>query len=131
MLFLQPDQPHYKVRESQPTDLRPEDIVLRVDWQTLRRLPISQAIIFNFKALFTPLPQLRNERFVPRLLLQVLQGANPEIKDYKGTFHVEHVAIPSLKAWSREQEEKGWVPKDWEVKTLNDPFFPEWESPMS
>lgn len=60
-LFMPPGDPHEKYREVQlpETELPLSRIHLRVDWQTLRRLPLSGAIIFNFKALFTPVEDFR------------------------------------------------------------------------
>ena len=47
---------------------------------------------------------------------------------YKNTWHVEHVVLPAIELWKKEQEDKGMVPKDWEVGTLAEaPFFPGWE----
>lgn len=128
-LFLQHDDSHFKARETQESGLRVEDIYLRVDWQTLRRLPISRAIVFNFKALFTPLTKFRNEPYIPRLVAKILREGKKPMLDYKSTFHIEHKALPALDQWAKEQEEKGWVPKDWKEKTLDeDPYFPGWES---
>ena len=47
--------------ERQDPNLRLEDCHLRVDWQTLRRLPLSAAVLFNFKAVFTPVTEFRDE----------------------------------------------------------------------
>ncbi|KAF5372889.1 hypothetical protein D9758_001713 [Tetrapyrgos nigripes] len=127
-LWLQDDDPHFKLRETQKPDLKVEDIYLRVDWQTLRRLPRSRAIVFNFKALFTPMMEFRNEPYIPQLILKVMKEGKKGLLDYKGTWHVEHKAIPALEEWSREQVEKGWVPEDWEVCTLDeDPYYPGWQ----
>ncbi|ESK85968.1 hypothetical protein Moror_9469 [Moniliophthora roreri MCA 2997] len=127
-LFLPPDDPHLADRSRQREDLKVEDIYLRVDWQTLRRLPRSKAIVFNFKALFTPMTDFRDEPFIPRLVLKILKEGKQSIIEYKGTWHTEHVAIPALERWSKEQEEKGWVPVDWQERTLNeDPFYPGWD----
>ncbi|TFK42756.1 hypothetical protein BDQ12DRAFT_676759 [Crucibulum laeve] len=127
-LFLQTDDPDFAARSKQAPDLEVEDIYLRVDWQTLRRLPQSRAIVFNFKALFTPLVQLQNEPYIPRLLAKVLRDGPKPILEYKGSWHVEHKALPALDAWSKEQEQKGWVPKDWEERTLDEhPLFPGWQ----
>jgi len=127
-LYMQADHPHFMLRQRQDPNLHIEDIHLRVDWQTLRRLPRSQAIVFNYKALFTPLTEFRTEPYIPKLVAKVLKEGNPSIKSYKGTFHVEHVALPALVEWAKEQEETGLVPKDWDVRTLyEDPFFPGWQ----
>ncbi|KAG6819909.1 hypothetical protein H0H93_007443 [Arthromyces matolae] len=129
LLFMPPDdENHLQQRLSQSANLEVEDIFLRVDWQLLRRLPVSQAIVFNYKALFTPLEGLRNEPYVPKLMARVLREGKEEILKYKGTWHVEHKVLPALDKWSEEQEEKGWVPKGWNVRTLDeDPFYPGWD----
>lgn len=127
-LFLPSDHPDFSHRDSQNPSLTPEDLHLRVDWQTLRRLPLSGAIVFNFKALFTPLSEFRDEPYIPSLVLKVLNEGKENLMKYKGTWHVEHVAKPTLKEWEREQVEKGMIPKDWEPRTLDEmPFFPGWE----
>lgn len=56
---MPPGDPHEAYRDYQmdPAQLPLSRIHLRVDWQTLRRLPLSGAIIFNFKALFTPVEE--------------------------------------------------------------------------
>ncbi|KAL0577898.1 hypothetical protein V5O48_004093 [Marasmius crinis-equi] len=126
-LFAQEDSHELDAREKQRPDLKLEDVHLRVDWQTLRRLPKSRAIVFNFKALFTPLSDFRHEPYIPRLLLKVLKEGKPSILKYKGSWHTEHVAIPVLEQWAKEQEEKGLVPSDWKERTLDEsPFFPGW-----
>ncbi|KAF9458633.1 hypothetical protein BDZ94DRAFT_1325343 [Collybia nuda] len=127
-LFLQPNDPHFKLRAEQLPHLDINDIYLRVDWQTLRRLPVSKAIVFNFKALFTPVTRFETEPYIPRLLAQVLRGSKSSFLEYKATHHVVHKLLPALDKWARAQEEKGWVPKGWKERTLDeDPFFPGWE----
>ncbi|KAG6816735.1 hypothetical protein H0H87_003435 [Tephrocybe sp. NHM501043] len=128
LLFAPPNHPHHELRASQLPSLELEDIYLRVDWQTLRRLPMSKAIVFNYKALFTPLVQLRDEPYIPRLVARIIRDGKKEILKYKGTWHVEHKVLPALDEWAMEQEKKGVVPKDWEERTLDDdPFFPGWD----
>jgi len=127
-LFLQEDDPDF--RRPLP-DLKLSDINLRVDWQTLRRLPRSRAIVFNFKALFTPIEEFRDEPYIPRLLLKILREGKPSFIQYKAFCHVEPEVIPALITWAKEQEEKGWVPADWKERTLaEDPFFPGWEEKL-
>jgi hypothetical protein len=125
---MQPDHPHLNIRQCQDPNLRVEDIHLRVDWQTLRRLPRSLDIVFNYKALFTPLAEFRTEPYIPKLVAKVLKEGNPSIMAYKGIFHIEHVVVPALDKWAKEQEKTGLVPKDWNARTLDeDPFFPGWQ----
>lgn len=127
-LFLQASSPEWNHRNRQDPDLRTSDIFLRVDWQTLQRLPKSRAIVFNFKALFTPFTDFRREPYIPRLLLKVLREGKKSIIEYKGSWHTEHKVIPVLEEWAREQEEKGWVPSQWKERTLDEhPFYPGWK----
>ena len=101
---------------------------LRVDWQTLRRLPLSGAVVFNFTALFTPVTEFRDEPYVPSLVLKVLREGKRSLMEYKNTWHTEHVVVPALEEWAREQVRKGWVEEGWEVRTLDEsPWFPGWE----
>ncbi|CAK5279471.1 unnamed protein product [Mycena citricolor] len=125
-LFLQETDPLFRVKQP---DLKLDDIHLRVDWQTLRRLPESRAIVFNFKALFTPIQQFREEPYIPKLLLKILKEGKPSFMEYKAFEHVEDLVLPALQEWATEQEQKGWVPVDWQERTLaEDPFFPGWDS---
>ncbi|KAL4925746.1 heme-dependent oxidative N-demethylase family protein [Aspergillus undulatus] len=127
-LHMPPGDPHEKLRTVQDPNLKLEDCHLRIDWQTLRRLPLSGAIAFNFKALFTPVAEFRDEPCVPALLAKVMKEGKENLMKYKGTMHVEHVVLPKLEEWAIEQEDKGLAPKDWEVATLDDsPWFKGWQ----
>ncbi|KAL7622489.1 hypothetical protein AAE478_007996 [Parahypoxylon ruwenzoriense] len=126
-LFMPPGDPHEAHRHSQDPSLARSRVHLRVDWQTLRRLPLSGAVVFNFKALFTPLAQLRDEPYVPALARKVLRDAKPALMRYKNTWHTEHVVLPALEEYAREQVREGTAEDGWEPKTLDDsPWFPGW-----
>ncbi|KAH7359661.1 hypothetical protein BKA66DRAFT_427220 [Pyrenochaeta sp. MPI-SDFR-AT-0127] len=127
-LYMPPGHPHEKHREYQMADLELSRCHLRVDWQTLRRLPLSAGVVFNFKALFTPIEEFRNEPCVPGLVLKVLTNGKKNLMDYKNTWHVEHVVKPALERFHKEQIEKGIVEEGWEPHTLEEsPWFPGWE----
>lgn len=127
-LFMPAGDPHEKLRERQDPNLKLEECNLRVDWQTLRRLPLSGAIVFNFKAVFTPVLEFRDEPKIPALVSTVLKHGKRNLMEYKNTWHVEHVVLPHLESWAKEQVEKGMVDKDWEVETTDEhPMFPGWE----
>lgn len=127
-LYIPAEHPDFTHRSAQDPDLKPEDVYLRVDWQTLRRLPLSGAVVFNFKALFTPLSEFKNEPYIPSLVLKVLDEGKENILKYKGTWHVEHVAKPALREYEKFQVETGMIEKDWCVQTLPEaPFFRDWE----
>lgn len=94
----------------------------------LRRLPLSGAIVFNFKALFTPITEFRDEPGLPSLVLKVCREGKESMMKYKATWHTEHVALPAMEKYEREQKQNGLIPEDWNVQTLDEhPFFPGWE----
>ena len=124
-LFVAPGSNRH---DADTNDLDPSRVHLRVDWQTLRRLPLSGGIVFNFKALFTPMEEFRTEACVPSLLLQVLRHAKGNLMAYKHAPHIEHIVIPLLTRYEREQKEAGLVAENWEVCTPDEsPLFPRWE----
>ena len=77
--------------------------------------------------------EFRDEAYVPALLGKVLREGKRTLMEYKNTWHVEHVVLPALEQWAREQEgvgDKGGgkVERGWEVRTLDEsPWFPGWE----
>jgi len=137
---MPPNDPHETLRLSQDPTLALSRIHLRVDWQTLRRLPLSGAIVFNFKGLFTPITEFRDEPYVPALCKKVLEKGKRNLMEYKNTWHVEHKALPALAQWAAEQLEKGKSGEEGgvlgegqgeggEVRTLEEsPWFPGWEA---
>lgn len=126
-LFAPPGDNHELHRLSQDPALTVDEIYLRVDWQTLRRIPLSGAIVFNFKAVFTPATELRDEPGIPQIASKVLREGKKNLMDYKNAWHLEHVLLPELDRWSEEQVKAGLVEKDWEVATLEDsPWFKGW-----
>ncbi|EEQ89106.1 hypothetical protein RJZ56_006900 [Blastomyces dermatitidis] len=85
-------------------------------------------IVFNFKALFTPVTDFRDEPCVPKLIVKILKEGKRPLLEYKNTWHVEHVVLPALEKWAAEKEEKGLVESGWKVTTLDEsPWFKRWE----
>ncbi|KJK74589.1 hypothetical protein H634G_10118 [Metarhizium anisopliae BRIP 53293] len=126
-LYTPPGDPHLEGMKRQDAGLRPDDIYFRVDWQTLRRLPLSGAIVFNFKAFFTPVKDLMDEPYVPSLCLKVLTESKANLREYKQVHHTEHVLTPLLSHYEKSQIERGLIEAGWEPQTLEEsPFFPGW-----
>ncbi|RMZ75362.1 hypothetical protein DV738_g5524, partial [Chaetothyriales sp. CBS 135597] len=119
-LYVPPGDPHDLDRGCQSAELTAARCHLRVDWQTLRRLPLSASVVFNFKAVFTPIEEFRDEPYIPSLILKVLNEGNEALIKYKNTWHVEHVVKPLLEQYKREQIESGIVPENWDVHTLDE-----------
>jgi len=126
-LFLPPSDPRETQFASQDAQLQPEAVHLRVDWQTLRRLPLSGSICFNFKALFTPVTEFHDEPYIPSLILKLLNESKADILKYKQTWHIEHVVKPLMAQYETDQVKSGAIPAGWEHRTLEEaPFSPGW-----
>lgn len=67
-----------KLRSGQDITIKKENLTLRVDWQTLQRLPLCGGIVFNYRALFTPLKELEDELGVPVLVEKGVKGREQE-----------------------------------------------------
>ncbi|KAG8425918.1 hypothetical protein J3459_008612 [Metarhizium acridum] len=127
-LYTPPGHPHLEGMKTQDPGLCPDDIYFRVDWQTLRRLPLSGAIVFNFKAFFTPVKDLMDEPYIPSLCLKVLTESKANLREYKQVHHTEHVLTPLFSDYEKSQVERGLIEAGWEPQTLEEsPFFPGWK----
>ncbi|KAI4722075.1 hypothetical protein E4T48_01689 [Aureobasidium sp. EXF-10727] len=125
---LETDTPLFAPTLSRTSPSSLANCTLRVDWQTLRRLPLSGAIVFNYKCLFTPLTSLANEPYIPALLAKILEQGKEELMGYKGVDGVKGIVVPALREIERRQKEQGVVEEEWEVGTLGEyPWFPGWE----
>lgn len=124
-LYMPPGPERKALKKAQGFEI--EAMHLRVDWQTLRRLPLSGAVVFNFKGLFTPVEEFRDEACIPTLLLRILKEGKDSLMGHKRSWCTEHVVIPALEEYEKEQIEKGLLEKDWDPCTLDEnPFFPGW-----
>lgn len=127
-LYVPPGDSHEKYRDLQSPEVTLDRVHLRVDWQTLRRLPLSGAIVFNFKALFTPVTEFRTEAGLPSMVLKLCREGKENLMKPKNTWDVEHVLLPAMEQYKKEQIEQGLIGKDEEVATpAESPFFPGWE----
>ena len=70
-----------------PRELAPGDIdqwFFRVERQTIRRLPVTQAVVFTIHNYVSPVAELRSQpEFLEHLLLGI-EGAPPAMQEYKG-----------------------------------------------
>ena len=127
-ISLHPTNPYVMYRVSQDPFLKLLSCNLHVNWQTVRQLPLSGAIVFNFKALFTSVTEFRDEPGVPALAAKLLRETKQNIMDYKKALHVAHVVLLEPDKWAEEQVQQGMVDKDREVSTLDEaPYFRGWK----
>ncbi|KAM0428500.1 hypothetical protein ACHAPT_006860 [Fusarium lateritium] len=101
---------------------------LRVDWQTLRRLPLSGAIVFNFKAIFTPMLELRQEPYIPSVLYKQITEGKVSLTEPKVHDHIRKPVQDALQEWKKEQVDSGIIVPNWKEETLPEsPYYPGWE----
>jgi hypothetical protein len=78
-----------KGRDGIDPDISPENALhklwLRVERQTFRRLPISQAVVFGIRVHVTPLHRVMANEAEKARLIEALQALPPEMATYKST----------------------------------------------
>ncbi|EEQ42745.1 hypothetical protein FOB64_006318 [Candida albicans] len=85
-------------------------LYFRSERQSLRRLPISGAIVFTIRTYFLPVTQLCEEPYIPRRLLNGIQSWSEDVGEYKG-FHIfKDALLPYLEKKALEQEANGLDP---------------------
>jgi hypothetical protein len=67
-----------------PPVITPEKLRLRVERQTLRRLPTSGAIVFTIRTYLYGIEELTREAGVAERLASAVRGWDSEVKRYKG-----------------------------------------------
>jgi hypothetical protein len=84
-------------------------IYYRSERQSVRRLPISGAVVFTIRTYFHPLTQLAEERGIPERLYKGIESWSDDVKEYRGYNKFCDVVLPYLKEKWEEQESKGWT----------------------
>ncbi|XP_006460149.1 hypothetical protein AGABI2DRAFT_191916 [Agaricus bisporus var. bisporus H97] len=86
-----------------------ETLRLRSERQTLRRLPISGAIVFTIRTYMTPIEELGRERGVPGRLASSMRSWPTEVGEYKGKERGEwyEAVLAYMDECHREQVDRG------------------------
>ena len=87
---------------------------LRSERQTLRRLPISGAIVFTIRTYFEPLKKVAEEPGVPGRLASAIRSWGEDSARYKGREMFGDVVCGFLDGKHREQVERGLVAENGE-----------------
>ncbi|KAK6463224.1 hypothetical protein DFJ63DRAFT_109553 [Scheffersomyces coipomensis] len=82
-------------------------LYFRSERQSLRRLPISGAVIFTIRTYFVPIVELCHEPYIPRRLLNGINTWSDDVEEYKGYHKYKDVLLPYLEAMAQEQEANG------------------------
>jgi hypothetical protein len=82
-----------------PSDVGPEQLFLRVERETLRRFPTSNAVLFTIRTYVTPIPVIAADGPTARRLADALAGLPVPVQEYKGVASwarslVDHLRVP-------------------------------------
>lgn len=114
--------PKFKDISLEISETDPKQFNVRVERQTLRRLPKSQAIIFTNHPVFYSIEEMKDEPMVPSLIRKILYEAPEKIMKYKNfDLYRDHLA-GYLDGLIARQIELGIIKEDDPVKTL--PTYP-------
>lgn len=112
--------------EDMPTDIAYEDFTVRIERQTLRRLPKSNAIIFTNHPVFYHIEEMKDEPGVPSILRKVVNEAPEKIQDYKNFHAVRGHLGPYLDRLIQRQIDLGIIDENHEIKTAKSYPFAHW-----
>ncbi|KAL0579644.1 hypothetical protein V5O48_002340 [Marasmius crinis-equi] len=92
--------------DSEPVVL-PETLQFRTERQTLRRLPLSGAIVFTVRTYLVPMAELGKEPGVPARLASAVRSWPEDVSRYKGKVNYESVILEYLDKCAEEQRLSG------------------------
>lgn len=100
-----------------------ENFVVRVERQTLRRLPKSRAIIFTNHPVYYKICDMKDEPFVPSIIKKVMFEAPEDIIKYKNYPMIRDYLVVYLDQLIERQIEMGIIKRDDPIRTSpNYPF---------
>lgn len=100
---------HRHGRQTEPPLVTPETLRLRTERQTLRRLPLSGAIIFGIRTYVIAVETLAKEPAVPGRMASAVRGWPESVRAYKAGSIYGDILLEYLDRCAQEQEEKGIV----------------------
>ncbi|GMG21652.1 unnamed protein product [Ambrosiozyma monospora] len=114
----------YALKESDKVEstVPPTEFNVRVERQTLRRLPKSKAIIFTNHPVFYSIEEMKDEPLVPSLIRKIIFEAPEGIIKYKNFESFRDHIVPYLNKLVDRQVDLGLIQEDTPVKTL--PYYP-------
>ncbi|MDC6274219.1 DUF3445 domain-containing protein [Lacticaseibacillus paracasei] len=104
------------------SDVEPTEFNVRVERQTLRRLPKSRAIIFTNHPVFYSIEEMKDEPLVPSLIKKIIYEAPEGIIKYKNFEAFRDHILPYLEKLEERQVKLGLIEPSTPVKTL--PTYP-------
>ncbi|CDO77519.1 hypothetical protein BN946_scf184912.g18 [Trametes cinnabarina] len=109
-------------------DLRPEDLWLRIDHQTFRKLPRTNAIIFGVRPTMWRMEDLADSPLLPCLMEKVHTESAEHLLKYKGIAKYGALLLPYLRELTQRQLDKGLITSEddarWFREYLRDKGMP-------
>ncbi|KIK54329.1 hypothetical protein GYMLUDRAFT_88154 [Collybiopsis luxurians FD-317 M1] len=93
--------------KTDPVVVLPENLRLRSERQTLRRLPLSGAIVFGIRTYIFPLEDLVKEPGVPARMASAIRSWPADVRQYKGSKLYEGIALEYLDKNAEKQRLEG------------------------
>ncbi|CAI5757470.1 unnamed protein product [Candida verbasci] len=116
-------KPNLKL-EMESTD--PKDFNVRVERQTLRRLPKSQAIIFTNHPVFYSIEEMKDEPMIPSILKKILYEGPQDILKYKNFEFIRDHLSDYLDKLIKRQYELAIINEETPLKTQPNYPFAHW-----
>ncbi|KAH9889388.1 hypothetical protein C8Q73DRAFT_747858 [Cubamyces lactineus] len=101
-------------------DLRPQDLWLRIDHQTFRKLPRTNAIIFGVRPIMRRIEDLADSPLVPSLMEKVHTESAEHLLKYKGIAKYGHLLLPYLRELTKSQIERGLISSEDDVRSFRE-----------
>ncbi|KAK6204877.1 uncharacterized protein RJT21DRAFT_132177 [Scheffersomyces amazonensis] len=111
------------------TDIKstdPRDFNVRVERQTLRRLPKSKAIIFTNHPVFYSIDEMKDEPLIPSLIRKIIFEGPRDIIKYKNFESFRDHIVSYLDGLIKRQIDLGLIKEDTPLKTLPSYPFAHW-----
>ncbi|KAJ2989663.1 hypothetical protein NUW54_g8709 [Trametes sanguinea] len=109
-------------------DQRPEDLWLRIDHQTFRKLPRTNAIIFGVRPTMWRMEDLADSPLLPSLMEKVHTESAENLLKYKGIAKYGDLLLPYLRGLTKSQLERGLITSEddarWFREFLRDKGIP-------
>ncbi|TFK87571.1 hypothetical protein K466DRAFT_490610 [Polyporus arcularius HHB13444] len=90
-------------------EIHPKDLWLRIDHQTFRKLPRTNAIIFGVHPILRKIEDFADSPLVPALLEKVHLETDPVMLTYKGTQKYDALLLPYLRELTQSQLDRGLI----------------------
>ncbi|KAK6462105.1 hypothetical protein DFJ63DRAFT_286955 [Scheffersomyces coipomensis] len=104
----------------------PKEFNVRVERQTLRRLPKSQAIIFTNHPIFYSIEEMKDEPLIPSLIKKIIYEGPQDIIKYKNFESFRDHISDYLDGLIKRQIDLGLIKEDTPLKTLPTYPFAHW-----